>query len=301
MEINPLGRPDSSVRFHCFVLAVMNFFRQPVHMRFFSGVALVAILGAPRPDLWPKWQKHDPASAQKIDHSPWDKWLKKNLVAPHPSGIHRVRYGSVAPEDRKALKSYLERLQSLQISEYNRAEQKAYWINLYNALTVEVVLSRFPVESIREISISPGLFSRGPWDAKLLNVEGEKLSLNDIEHRILRPIWQDARVHYGVNCASIGCPNLQPTAFTAENTESLLERGAREYVNHPRGVAVRNQKLRVSSIYVWFREDFGGNADDLMEHWREYADGPLAAALQSYTVGLDHDYDWRLNGVETKP
>jgi hypothetical protein len=169
------------------------------------------------------------------------------------------------------------------------------------ALTVEIVLSCYPVESIRDISISPGLFSRGPWDAKLLTVEGEKLSLNDVEHRILRPIWQDARVHYSVNCASLGCPNLQPMAFTAENTDNLLERGAKEYVNHPRGVAVRNRKLRVSSIYVWFREDFGGNADDLMEHWREYAEGPLAEALQSYSGGLEHDYDWRLNGVEAKP
>ncbi len=191
----------------------MSLFQQPVNLRFFSGVALLAVFGAPQSDLWPKWQKHEPASSQKIDHSAWDTWLKKYLVAPHPSGIHRVRYGSVAPEDRKALKSYLEKLQSLQISQYNRAEQKAYWINLYNALTVEIVLSRYPVESIRDISISPGLFSRGPWDAKLLTVEGEKLSLNDVEHRILRPIWQDARVHYGVNCASLGCPNLQPAGF----------------------------------------------------------------------------------------
>ena len=171
----------------------MGLFQQPANLRFFSGVALLAIFGAPQADLWPKWQKHNSASAQKIDHSAWDTWLKKYLVAPHPSGIHRLRYGSVAPEDRKALKSYLEKLQNLQISQYNRPEQKAYWINLYNALTVEIVLSRYPVESIRDISISPGLFSRGPWDAKLLTVEGEKLSLNDIEHRILRPIWKDAQ------------------------------------------------------------------------------------------------------------
>jgi hypothetical protein len=90
-------------------------------------------------------------------------------------------------------------------------------------------------------------------------------------------------------------------AFTAENTETLLERGAREYVNHPRGVAIINRKLRVSSIYVWFREDFGGNADDLMDHWQEYANGALADALQSYSGGLEHGYDWRLNSPETKP
>ena len=301
MKLNPFGSQVSSFRFHPSVLACMSLFQLPVNRRFFSGVALLAIFGAPQPDLWPKWQKHDAASPQKIDHGAWDRLLKKYLVAPHPSGINRVRYGAVLPEDRNALKSYLETLQSLPISAYNRAEQKAYWINFYNALTVEIVLTRYPVESIRDIGISPGLFSRGPWDAKLLTIEGEKLSLNDIEHRILRPIWQDARVHYGVNCASLGCPNLQPTAFTAENTENLLERGAKEYVNHPRGVAVINRKLRVSSIYVWFREDFGGNADDLMEHWREYADGALAGALQSYSGGLEHDYDWRLNNAETKP
>ncbi len=263
--------------------------------------ALLAIFGAPQADLWPKWQKHDPASAQKIDHSAWDKWLKKYLVAPHPSGVNRVRYGSVAPEDRKALKSYLEDLQSLPISAYNEAEQKAYWINLYNALTVEVILSHYPVESIRSIGISPGLFSRGPWDAKLATIEREKLSLNDIEHRILRPIWKDARVHYAVNCASLGCPNLQLVAYTGENTEAVLEKGAGEYINHPRGVAIKNGKLQVSSIYDWFKDDFGASRDRLLEHWLKYADGNLAGALKSYKGSLAYGYDWSLNDAEVKP
>jgi len=263
--------------------------------------ALLAIFGAPQADLWPKWQKHDPASAQKIDHSAWDKWLKKYLVAPHPSGVNRVRYGSVAPEDRKALKSYLEDLQSLPISAYNGAEQKAYWINLYNALTVEVILSHYPVESIRNIGISPGLFSRGPWDAKLVTIERERLSLNDIEHRILRPIWKDARVHYAVNCASLGCPNLQLVAYTGENTESLLEKGAGEYINHPRGLAIKNGRLQVSSIYDWFKDDFGASRDRLLEHWLKYADEDLAGALKSYKGSLAYGYDWSLNGAEAKP
>jgi Protein of unknown function, DUF547 len=259
------------------------------------------LYGAPKSDLWPRWQKHDPASTQKIDHSLWDKFLKRHLVAPHPSGINRVRYASVGPEDRKALKDYLKNLQSLPVSSYNRAEQRAYWINLYNAFTIDLVLSRFPVESIRDINISPGLFTRGPWGAKLLIIEGEKLSLDDIEHRILRPIWKDNRVHYAVNCASLGCPNLQPAAYTSENTEALLENGAREYVNHPRGVNFKNGKLQVSSIYVWFQEDFGGSAEGLMEHWARYANPMLAASLQNYSGGLEHDYDWRLNAAESKP
>ena len=255
---------------------------------------------APKAELWPRWQKSDAASAQKIDHSWWDGFLKKYLVAPHPSGINRVRYNVVASEDRAALKTYLKNLQGLPISTYRRSEQRAYWINLYNALTVDVVLSRFPVESIRDINISPGLFVRGPWGAKLLTLEGEKLSLDDIEHRILRPIWKDNRVHYAVNCASLGCPNLQPTAFTDENTDSLLEKAAREFVNHPRGVSLKDNRLQVSSIYVWFQEDFGGSAEGLMEHWNKYASDALAEALKSYSGGLDHDYDWRLNGAEAK-
>ena len=257
--------------------------------------------GAPKAELWARWQKHDPASRQKIDHGAWDKFLNQFVVAPHPSGINRVRYQTVTAVDIKGVKSYLQSMQALTISTYNRYEQKAFWINVYNALTVDLILSRYPVASIRDINISPGLFERGPWGAKLLTIEGEKLSLDDIEHRILRPIWKDNRIHYAVNCASLGCPNLQPEAYTGENTDALLERGAREFVNHPRGVSIQKGRLQVSSIYVWFQEDFGGDPEDLMEHWQEYANPPLADALQKYNGGLAHDYDWRLNGAEAKP
>jgi hypothetical protein len=260
-----------------------------------------ALHAAPKAELWPRWQKHDPTNRHKIDHSFWDSFLKKYLVARHPSGINRVRYARVVPDDRAALKAYLTALQGLLVSSFNPAEQKAYWINLYNALTVDLIVSRYPVESIRDINISPGLFSRGPWGAKLLDIESERLSLDDIEHRILRPIWKDNRVHYAVNCASVGCPNLQPVAYSAENAESLLEKGARDYVNHPRGVGIKDGKLKVSSIYVWFQEDFGASTEGLMQHWRKYADGALAKALQSYSGGLQHDYDWRLNDTETIP
>jgi hypothetical protein len=256
--------------------------------------------GAAKAELWPRWQKHDPASTQKIDHSAWDRFLKQNVMA-HPSGINRVRYPLVAPEDQKLLKGYLQALQTLPISNYNRNEQKAYWINLYNALTVDLILSRFPVASIRDINISPGLLVRGPWGAKLLAVEGEKLSLDDIEHRILRPIWKDNRVHYAVNCASLGCPNLQPAAYTSDNTEALLEKGAREFINHPRGVSIQKGKLLVSSLYVWYQEDFGHDAEGLMEHWQKYANPALTDALEKYSGGLAHDYDWRLNNIDAKP
>ena len=179
-------------------------------------------LAAPEAELWPRWQKHDPASTRTVDHSPWLAFLGKYVAAEHPSGVNRLRYGDVTKTDKGALDGYIARLEKLPISDYGRNAQKAYWINLYNALTVKVVLDHFPVKSIKDISLSSGLFGGlfggGPWTAKLATVEGEKVSLDDIEHRILRPIWRDNRVHYAVNCASIGCPNLQAEPFTATRT-----------------------------------------------------------------------------------
>ena len=197
---------------------------------------------APKADLWERWTQHDDRSMKWIDHTVWNQFLGV-YVKSHPSGVSRVMYAAVTPSDQQMLQHYLETMQAIPISTYNRREQKAYWINLYNALTVSIVLDHYPVMSIRDIDISPGLFSDGPWGAPLLIIEGQRVSLNDIEHRILRPIWKDNRVHYALNCASLGCPNLAAAAYTAYNLESFLERGAREYINHPRGVVFESGTL----------------------------------------------------------
>ncbi len=160
---------------------------------------------------------------------------------------------------------------------------------------MKLVLDHYPVASVRDIDISPGWFSIGPWGKKLLTIEGEAVSLNDIEHRILRPIWRDARIHYAVSCASIGCPDLPAEAFTAINADALLTAGAREYVNHPRGVRVEDGRLIVSSLYVWFAEDFGDGDADVIAHLRRYARPDLAAALAGVGRIDDFAYDWRLN------
>src|SRR5262249_38666689 len=154
-----------------------------------------------------------------------------------PGKVNLIRYAQVTPIDRESLNAYIARLSALLVSKYARAEQLAYWINLYNALTVRLVLDHYPVASIRDIDISPGLFADGPWDKDLITVEGKRITLNDIEHRILRPIWNDPRLHYALNCAALGCPNLQPTAFTSDNADQLMERGARDFIN-TRGVRV---------------------------------------------------------------
>lgn len=254
---------------------------------------------APPAELWPRWQQHDPAATESIDHGNWTAFLQSYVMPGHPSGIHRVRYAEVTRAERQALRAYIERLQAVPISRFNRAEQLAYWINLYNAATVDIVLEHFPVASIRDINPSSGflsgLFGSGPWREKLLTVEGEAISLDDIEHRILRPIWGDNRIHYGVNCASLGCPDLQPVAFTANNTIRLLDEGARAYVNHPRGVSVQDGKLRLSSIYDWFQEDFGGNTRGVLAHLIRYAKPDLRERLAGYEGSIGYDYDWSLN------
>ncbi|MEO0961722.1 MAG: DUF547 domain-containing protein [Pseudomonadota bacterium] len=252
---------------------------------------------APSSDLWPRWQTHDATSTATIDASAWDGLIKAYL-RPDPDGVDVFDYAAVTAADRSVLQSFLAEMATLPISTYSRPEQMAYWLNLYNALTVEVILEHYPVKSIRDIDTSPGWFADGPWDQKLIRVENEDLTLNDIEHRILRPIWQDARIHYGVNCASIGCPDLQLDAFTGANLEAQLEAAARDYINDDRGVSISGDEIQVSSIYDWFFEDFGGTEDTLMAHLIQYAEPQLASQLQAIGTLHDSDYDWRLNAPE---
>ena len=255
---------------------------------------------APEADLWARWTAHDPAATETIDHAAWTTFIERHRRM-GPDGVARLDYGGVDGDGRELLRGYIDRLAATDIASFSRPVQRAYWINLYNALTVATVLDHYPVESIRDIDISPGWFSNGPWDAKLVEVNGVELSLNDIEHRILRPIWEDPRIHYAVNCASIGCPNLQPVAFTAANGERLLDAGAHAYVNHPRGVEVEGEDLIVSSIYHWFQADFGGTERGVLEHLKRHADEPLRAVLMIYEGYDDHHYDWSLNDVTETP
>lgn len=233
---------------------------------------------APKAELWERWTTHEPNSSIKVDHSDWDAFLK-TYVTTHRDGVNRVAYQRVSEFDKQALNNYIDRLVARPVSKLSRDEQRAYWINLYNALTIKLVLEAYPVRSIRDIDISPGLFTDGPWGKKIVTVEGEAVSLDDIEHRILRPIWRDPRLHYAVNCASIGCPNLRREALTALNAEAYLDTGARDYINNPRGAKIDNGRLIVSSIYEWFQEDFGGDDAGVIQHLRQYANGDLAAKL----------------------
>jgi hypothetical protein len=252
-------------------------------------------LFAPQSYLLEKWAAHDAESKATIDHSEWDRLLKLYVVK-KSDGINRFAYKRVSKLDRRRLDGYIRDVSKTTISKFNRDEQFAFWVNLYNARTVKVILDHPDAESIRDIDISPGFFADGPWGKKMMVVEETTLSLNDIEHGILRPIYKDPYIHYAVNCASISCPNLLPVAFSAKNYGPLLDKAARAYINHPRGVRVEQGQIKVSSIYVWFAEDFGGEAG-VLEHIKKYVDRErVRVILHSRKSIAGHGYDWTLNG-----
>ncbi len=266
----------------------------------FVAMLLAVAAQAQTAKLIPEWDASDENNPAHVDHRAWQEILN-DYVREHDSGVNRFDYAALKAnaEGTAKLATYLKSLQSLDPRTYSRAEQKAYWINFYNALTVKVVTDAYPVDSIKKISKSLlgrlGVFG-GPWDDVYANVAGRDLTLNNIEHGILRPIWKDNRIHYAVNCASYGCPNLSATAFTTENTEKLLDAGARAYVNHPRGVDfVDDDFLVISSIYKWYAADFGGTEKSVITHLVKYADKALAARLRSFAGSVDYEYDWSLN------
>ena len=239
-------------------------------------------------------------STQTVDHSAWDALLK-SYVKPGPDGLNRVDYAAFKAGGHGALKDYISTLVTIDPATLNRKEQFALLANLYNAKTIDVVLEHYPVKSIKDISLGGGLLTvitGGPWKAKVLKMKGVELSLDDIEHGILRPTFKDPRVHYAVNCASVGCPNLGTEAFTGDMLNSQLDAAARAYVNNPRGANFGRDGLVVSSIYSWFDADFGGNEEAVIEHLKAYAAPDLAQKLAGTKSISDYAYDWSLNDTK---
>jgi hypothetical protein len=263
-------------------------------------MALSAVLAAavaqagPRAELWERWTAHDPASMRHIDHGKWDAFLKRYLRI-GADGVHRVAYSQVTPADRARLDDYIASLSAVAIDEYSRAEQMAYWINLYNALIVRLIIEHYPIASIRDIGGGPGAEGGGPWIEELVEVEGTPLSLNDIVHRILRPIWGDPRVHYALACGAAGCPNLQPEPFDGRQLDHQLNEAAMAFVNDPRSIRIEADRLGLSSIYRWYRGDFGPTERDVINHLMAYAEPDLAMQLQKFDRISEDDFDWRLN------
>ena len=249
--------------------------------------------GAPQPEADQFWDVSAEGNTAVIDHSDWQYLLEEYVISDDPSGVNLVDYQNLLEDDKAVLDRYIDQLSSIDPRTYNRAEQHAYWINLYNALTVQLIIENYPAESITKLGASP--LSFGPWDDNIITLAETELSLNDIEHGILRPLWNDYRVHFAVNCASIGCPNLQAMAFTADNSEALLDQAAGEYLAHPRGARFEDGTLILSSIFDWYGIDFGDDQGQVLETLSQHAPSAIANELAEYADDITYEYNWQLN------
>ena len=260
------------------------------------GLAIAAYFifgGAPQPEADQFWDVSAEGNTAVIDHSDWQYLLEEYVISDDPSGVNLVDYQNLLEDDKAVLDRYIDQLSSIDPRTYNRTEQHAYWINLYNALTVQLIIENYPAESITKLGASP--LSFGPWDDNIITLAETELSLNDIEHGILRPLWNDYRVHFAVNCASIGCPNLQAMAFTADNSEALLDQAAGEYLAHPRGARFEDGTLILSSIFDWYGIDFGDDQGQVLETLSQHAPSAIANELAEYADDITYEYNWQLN------
>jgi len=220
--------------------------------------------------------------------------LQGYVKALDADGVARFDYAGLTANaaDRQLLKDYIAYLESQNPDSMSENEALAYWANLYNAVTVDVVINKYPVTSIRKIRSG---FSIGPWKEDRVTINGVRMSLDDIEHGTMRKKYPSPLIHYMVNCASIGCPNLKDGLWKAETLDADRTAAARAFVASPRGVRLTDKGLQVSSIYKWFQSDFGGNKDGVLAHIREYAGPELAKAIDSGAKIRGFEYDWDLN------
>jgi hypothetical protein len=212
-----------------------------------------------------------------------------------------VDYSGIAQGGEAELAAYLGALESARRADYEpwtREQKLAFWINAYNAHMIRLVLDHYPLKSVQDIGVLPGAAFRKRFIA-MPGLRPGKLSLDDIEHRILRQELSEPRIHGAIVCASAGCPALRSEAYRAADLDRQLDEAMRAYI----GDGTRNRfdaasnTFHLSSIFKWFREDFERAAGSLPAFVARYAEEPLATALRTGDVRIDFlDYDWSLNG-----
>jgi hypothetical protein len=241
-----------------------------------------------------------PLAAAAFDHGAWDALLKKHVVLQESGNSSQLRYAGMVG-DRTALKAYLDslsRVHEKQFAAWPREDQMAFLINAYNAFTVEKILQRYPdIGSIWDF----GKLFGNPFKDPFFVLLGERRTLDWIEHERLRGNYRDPRVHYAVNCASVGCPMLREEAYAGARLERQLEAQARRFLADRSRNRLRQGALEVSKIFDWFKEDF----EPLEPYFARYADllSDDRKAREAITGGKVRvrflDYDWTLNDARS--
>lgn len=255
-----------------------------------SSLAFLALASSPF-ILAVQAQESETEAKTASRHAAWSTLLGK-YVRPAPDGLNLFDYAGLKANtaDSAALDSYIASFAALNMDALPREEQYVAWVNIYNAVTIQHIRNEYPTKTIKT-----SLF--GPWKKIFTTVDGTEISLNDIEHEVLRKQWSEPRTHYAVNCASIGCPNLKASAWEVATLDADLTQAATDYINHPRGVTIRKDgKLEVSTIYKWFKDDFGKSEENIIAHLRQYAKPALKAQIDARPDIKSYGYDWSLNG-----
>lgn len=245
------------------------------------------------------------AAQAAITHDDWNLLLRQHVVTLPGGHATAVDYQGMA-RDKTRLNACLTRLAQVQRDEFDRwptAAQLAFLINAYNAGTVDLVLSGYPgISSIKDLG---SLFS-SPWKKRFLPLLGKERTLDEIEHELIRGSgrYRDPRIHFAVNCASIGCPALRGEAYDSTRLDAQLEEQARRFLSDRSRNRLEGETLRVSPIFKWYRGDFEQGwhgAQSLGAFLALYGDAmgltpEQAQALRDGTLPIEFlDYDWRLN------
>lgn len=225
-------------------------------------------------------------SAQGLDHSLYAGLLKKYVN----HGV--VNYQGFNNEE-PVLDQYLKVLQTVDSNMLSRHEQFAFYINAYNAWTIKLILSVYPgVKSIKEL----GSLFKSPWKKKICRIDGKIMTLDDIEHGILRPRFKDPRVHFAINCAAKSCPPLRSEPYQGNVLDQQLDEMTGAFVNDFESNRLENQTLYVSRIFKWFKKDFN---NDIIGFFLKYTKGNLKTQLEADKEKIKVkylDYNWSLNG-----
>lgn len=225
-------------------------------------------------------------SQEHLKHEGWT-----TLLQTHVSETGFVDYKGIK-EHENELDAYLTVLsQNHPTSAWDKKDQLAFWINAYNAFTVKLIVKNYPVISIKDLGGSIYKVNT-PWDEKFIHIGDETYDLNNIEHGIIRKDFDDPRIHFAVNCASISCPPLRNEAYIGSKLNAQLDDQARTFINDPSKNKISKNKAQLSKIFTWFKGDFSQNGKTVIDFINEYATEKITAKTKiSY-----FDYDWNLNG-----
>lgn len=210
------------------------------------------------------------------NHDNWNSILKSNV-----SSSGKVNYTKMKT-NLSEIENYISNLESLaDQSTWSKNEKLAYWINLYNAATVRLIVQNYPTSSITKIN------GGKPWDKKVVTISGKSYTLNQIENDIIRPVFKEPRIHFAVNCAAISCPKIMNSAFTADKLNYQLTKQAKSFINGSKN-SLNEDSIEISKIFEWYAVDFGSS---IIDYLNKYS----TTTINSNAAVSYKEYNWDLN------